>query len=371
MDLRFLPADAGRTSGVIEFYYDGIGSPAKVQLYGEGLAFKKVKILEDTINFGRILVNTDTTIYGRGTIKNIGVESVKINDISINNNFFSRLQDIIDSNLNIGDTAKFDLKYSPKKVGVDTASMIFILDTPNDSVYIVRLIGESYDIPPTPIAKICVNNISAYPGDTVVAEIQLLDVANIPNGDKYMFDIDLQYNSTLLSPLDYIFTSVGENKSKLTLKSIPIGLKSEKTIAKIPFRVGLGDSESSDLILSNIDVKSANVNILSNNGKFTLLGICREGGDRLFNPTGKAGIVSVTPNPAKDKITIEVNNIEDGDVNLAIYNSMGVEVQSIKIDNKQGKQIINVDFSEYSCGMYYVRYKSSSICDYMKIVISK
>lgn len=36
MDLRFEPSDVGSTSGVLEFYYDGIGSPAVIQLFGEG-----------------------------------------------------------------------------------------------------------------------------------------------------------------------------------------------------------------------------------------------------------------------------------------------------------------------------------------------
>ena len=36
MDLRFTPSAAGRTSGMLEFHYDGVGSPAIIQLYGEG-----------------------------------------------------------------------------------------------------------------------------------------------------------------------------------------------------------------------------------------------------------------------------------------------------------------------------------------------
>ncbi|MBL0323131.1 MAG: choice-of-anchor D domain-containing protein [Ignavibacteria bacterium] len=36
LDLRFLPSDAGRTSGRLLFEYNGVGSPATVQLFGEG-----------------------------------------------------------------------------------------------------------------------------------------------------------------------------------------------------------------------------------------------------------------------------------------------------------------------------------------------
>jgi WD40 repeat protein len=37
MDLRFEPSVVGRTSGILEFHYDGVGSPAIVQLFGEGI----------------------------------------------------------------------------------------------------------------------------------------------------------------------------------------------------------------------------------------------------------------------------------------------------------------------------------------------
>ncbi|MBK7411739.1 MAG: choice-of-anchor D domain-containing protein [Ignavibacteria bacterium] len=36
LDLRFLPSDLGRTSGRLLFEYNGVGSPATVQLFGEG-----------------------------------------------------------------------------------------------------------------------------------------------------------------------------------------------------------------------------------------------------------------------------------------------------------------------------------------------
>jgi uncharacterized protein YegL len=37
MVLRFTPSDVGRTSGMLEFHYNGVGSPAVIQLFGEGI----------------------------------------------------------------------------------------------------------------------------------------------------------------------------------------------------------------------------------------------------------------------------------------------------------------------------------------------
>ncbi|MEI6089555.1 MAG: choice-of-anchor D domain-containing protein [bacterium] len=53
IDLRFKPSDIGRTSGILAFYYDGVGSPAEVQLYGEGVVGNSQDLVSpanDTIN---------------------------------------------------------------------------------------------------------------------------------------------------------------------------------------------------------------------------------------------------------------------------------------------------------------------------------
>ncbi|PKL86662.1 MAG: hypothetical protein CVV22_00805 [Ignavibacteriae bacterium HGW-Ignavibacteriae-1] len=65
MDLRFTANSPGRTSGTLEFHYDGVGSPAVVQLFGEGkfmgVASAQLKTIEieayagDLINIPIIL----------------------------------------------------------------------------------------------------------------------------------------------------------------------------------------------------------------------------------------------------------------------------------------------------------------------------
>jgi hypothetical protein len=50
MDLRFKPSYIGRTNGVLEFHYNDVGSPAIIQLLGEGVFSGKVSIVIKTIN---------------------------------------------------------------------------------------------------------------------------------------------------------------------------------------------------------------------------------------------------------------------------------------------------------------------------------
>ena len=53
IDFKFKPSDAGRTSGLYEIYYNGVGSPVQIQLYGEGLLGSSQDLIapeNDTIN---------------------------------------------------------------------------------------------------------------------------------------------------------------------------------------------------------------------------------------------------------------------------------------------------------------------------------
>lgn len=63
MELRFAPSDEGRTSGVLEFHYDGVRSPAVVQLFGEGIqkdTLSNVIQLSDAISIKSISPNPAT-----------------------------------------------------------------------------------------------------------------------------------------------------------------------------------------------------------------------------------------------------------------------------------------------------------------------
>ncbi len=51
MTLRFEPSAVGRTSGILEFSYDGVGSPETVQLFGEGIIDHPEIAMDSPISF--------------------------------------------------------------------------------------------------------------------------------------------------------------------------------------------------------------------------------------------------------------------------------------------------------------------------------
>lgn len=81
MDLRFIPSQTGRTSGVLEFHYDGIGSPAKISLIGEGLFAGKANATISTINLSAYVGEEIKVpiIFVKGyNIYESGLKSIKI-----------------------------------------------------------------------------------------------------------------------------------------------------------------------------------------------------------------------------------------------------------------------------------------------------
>lgn len=87
MDLSFCPSAVGRTIGTLEFHYNGLGSPAVVQLYGIGVELipqTLVAPVNDTIN-----IPLDTRLYWN---LNIGQTSYRL-QISKDENFTDLLVD--------------------------------------------------------------------------------------------------------------------------------------------------------------------------------------------------------------------------------------------------------------------------------------
>ena len=109
------------------------------------------------------------------------------------------------------------------------------------------------------------------------------------------------------------------------------------------------------------------------NGKFTLLGVCREGGARLINPNTKAAIVSVSPNPTDGKVEIEISVIEAGKTELAIYNTLGEKVAIIYESEspQRGASTFTLNTNEIGAGQYLLRLTTPTFVESKILIIMK
>lgn len=115
LTLRFAPDYVGRTSGRLGFYYDGPGSPAIVDLFGEGTGFPLIETEE-------------------GVFPDILCEDYSIGEIVIRNTGTAELI-ISDAQFQGADASEFEFQetFAPYEIEEDTDDTLRVLFKPNSS----------------------------------------------------------------------------------------------------------------------------------------------------------------------------------------------------------------------------------------------
>jgi hypothetical protein len=149
---------------------------------------------------------------------------------------------------------------------------------------------------------------------------------------------------------------IDERNAKIKIENLPVDVETGDTLATIWFRAGLGNAELSKLELTYIEAIGGNTTITHEDGTFKLLGICYEGGTRLFNANSKAGIESVNPNPAENMLEVDLQLNEEGQTELLIYNMQGEKVKELfkQTAGSIGAKNLKSDISDLSSGQYYL-----------------
>jgi hypothetical protein len=217
---------------------------------------------------------------------------------------------------------------------------------------------------------------SAEVGDTISISLVVQgDFASLLSKDESI-TVDLTFNPSLLYPLDYQVQHINNTTATITIDNLPITKNSQQdTLVNIDFIVGLGNAPSADLILSNAKLDGNNtINIALAQGTFTLLDLCEEGGTRLIAPNVQPGALQIAPNPAKEALNISFNVVEQGSMELALYNTLGKKVQVLfaeNIDNNYGKRNILVNIPKITEGTYLLRLQTPSFIETQPIIIQR
>jgi hypothetical protein len=222
-----------------------------------------------------------------------------------------------------------------------------------------------------------VRELAAYPGDEIEVPIMLSQGRNLALSGATSFTADLRYNPTLLWSMDYPQTLVNERTAKITLENLPVNVAVGEPLAKVRFKVGLGNDTTCDVVLSDAVSENGMVDISLINGKFRLLGVCRQGGARLINPNATARIVRITPNPAEERVEIEITLAEVGTTELALYDMLGNKVKTVyqrmttAEDFASGNKNIHtsVDLRDVGTGQYILMLKTPTYTEAQQVMI--
>ncbi len=343
MNLRFKPSDVGRTSGTLEFHYNGFGTPLILNLFGDGID-RKLSIMNEFADFPTLLCNGYES--KQLILKNTGQTTLTINDIKIINDnesnfstdatfpFEIQTNDEIALNIyfkaeNSGEkTALLELisnsypnpviqiPLKGKKEIVSYESDVSVVDykvlmynTPGSKSFILTntgtiqntysiLLEGNYEISQNIVTlnpnehisievtyKGSVNNISfndnlfikddlcgiekqiiltgsvstssaviqvpkieANVSDEIIIPLILQNQQNLIYSGASSIKVDLKFNPTILSPIDYPIQKIDEKNAKMSIENLPIDKLDGQVLTNIRFRVGLGNAEVVNLL---------------------------------------------------------------------------------------------------------------------------
>ena len=224
-----------------------------------------------------------------------------------------------------GDTLQVTVQYVPIP-GESATSFGALLSTPCDTTIVAIAQGKGES---GASARIVVGDITAAPGDKVQLELHLEEGASLRGLPITGFTATVAVESSMLVVQDKGQQQTTGNRREIQI----VGRYSagSNLLAQIPSTVLLGRAEKSSLQLTSFQFTGTGVPIVVErvDGLLTITGLCREGGTRLFNPTGTVAIKSVTPNPTSNQIVIGYSIVEPGEYQMQIVDMAGRTVVSL------------------------------------------
>jgi len=190
-DLRFKPSDVGRTSGTLEFYFNDVGSPAIVSLFGEGIS-RHPQIQAGTIPNFELICND--SISHTLNISNIGAEELIIDNIIISGG--NPLEFLIEQELPLliasEDEVDIEITFKPTSIGNKKGTLTINSNSQYDETIEIELIGTkqeakysldkniielgSLELEELAYSEILISNIGSVPLTIDLFESSLLNV---------------------------------------------------------------------------------------------------------------------------------------------------------------------------------------------------
>lgn len=292
------------------------------------------------INYDQNLL-TNPTITS-GTITNVGTDFIEISNMplsALNGDILAQLT--------------FRVAYS-----IPTSTNLEILNTraTGGSVVFDELDGEfTLNISS---ATIEVGKVEGRTGQNIQLPIYVKNATNLKSVHKNII-ATIEYNYSLLEPIGTTPKGSIINDFRQIEVSIPVVENSNNFTHNLEFKAMLGTAESTQINLVDVRVAEGQANFTEEDGEFRLTDVCMSGEPRLFDPKGIAQVISITPNPAYDRITLTFESQEQGNHAISLYSSVGKKVLQVFNQNIQpGVYQLDIDIEQLATGSYLLIYET-------------
>lgn len=197
---------------------------------------------------------------------------------------------------------------------------------------------------------------SEKPGGTCEIILLYEDFKYLDDCEIFNYKCEIRLNKSVLVPLrkgDYYF--VGPDRIISLSGTRTVGNPSLDTLK---FLAALGSTEKTPLEIERFEWTGCPGNIRTENSNFELLDLCKAGGNTRLLFEGESLSARIYPNPAAEKLTIEIFPVKEIFVRSHLINIFGENVSNVSIGEPISfrKEIV-LDLNEVSAGSYVL-----SIC---------
>ncbi len=374
LEFRFQPKAEGVRIADLE-----IGTqvdPLLQTITGEGI-HPRVAIASTMIDFGLKEVGSIKDTVVTAVITNIGDVPLHITEsrmLGPDKEQFTILAGSGSLLLGIGGQHTMQLRFSPQYIGRTSGQIGFYYEGMTDRPSVVQLFGHGIG------GTAYIVDDSAYVGQTRNIKLKLgkVEPVSIAQTSATSFRTTIAYANSILTPkIDAqagSFIHQGNTIDTITITQQWNAQSNE--LASVPIIATLGDRLSTDLELlefSWLDEKGERVDYATElqSGTFTVLGICPEGGERLFDIHGKELMMMVTPNPVNDGSEVTFTTIEKGRTIITLTDVLGRQVEVTNKEYSVGEHSLPLPTNELPSGVYILTMKTPTQVRTLHVMIGK
>lgn len=368
LDLQFAPKDVGRTSGRLLFEYNGFGSPAMVQLFGEGISNQGTTpsiTSTASVQFDSLCLGNSKII--QATIKNNGnlpMQLLRAEWISNTNNVFTTA--LLPQLLDVDSSISLPIDFTPQTAGFISSHVRWIadLDTTFSIVSGTGKVCSNNNEKDTARTTVAVQDITAQAGEKALLTLKFLkksglEIANAPTE----WIARIHYNKTILFNVQTNNVCLSGSDDSCVAELSGIYNPNSNELIAVPCVVTLGNTANSTIVIDTFYWKNSSIATETQtlNGVVTVTGICEQGGVRLFIPAQNSTSLTARPNPAQHALQIQYGLREPLTVTLELLSVTGQAVQTIVNNQAQvaGQYILTHDVSQMNSGVYILRLKTN------------
>lgn len=363
--VTFMPTGTGTYTGELMLRLEPCDVERRVVLIGR---FGTIEMTGVDLDFGPTALGTRRT--GSVVFRNIGGVTMRVDRIDGVGSPFRLLRTTPALPVDLAPGAELHLEIEYAAIeGPSIGSVFAVTTSPCDSMFSAGVRGEGMT-GARPV--ICLPELAAAPGENVRVELSVADSRDLDLVGARRFRAEVGFESSLLAVIDGRPSRVEGNERVVTIEGERE--TGSNVLAVVRLRAALGRVERTPLVLKSFEWLDEVGGVAPDtcNGEFELLGLCRDGGVRLYDPTGLVAIKSVTPNPANGTARIVYSLLENGDHRMRLVDLAGEEVMRLFSGNVlSGEYELTVDLAGLVGGHYYLILETPTIVLSEKVEVAR